>query len=98
MAIPRQHVQQPVLTAPVQRCPTPFRAAFSAASQHTVRLQPVSRQQQQQRRALRSSCRRHRICTVHAEAAPDATKYEDADYDKLADEIRVSLGLRRWAA
>jgi hypothetical protein len=50
----------------------------------------LRRQHQQQRQQPRRVGRQYRLSIMHAAVAPDA-KYEDADYDELADEIRVSF-------
>jgi hypothetical protein len=93
MMLHRQHLQPPVLHAPVHLRTTPFRAVTPAAAHQALRVQ--SSQHQQQRRKLRTECRRPHLSTIaHATAAPDASKFEDADYDKLADEIRVGYAVQ----
>lgn len=92
MMLHTQHLQPSVLHAPVHVRTTPFRAARPAAAPQVLRVQ--SSKQQQQRRKSHTECRRRHLSTVHAAAAPDAFKFEDADYDKLADEIRVGYAVQ----
>ena len=86
-----QHLQPSVLHAPVHLRTTPFRAVPPAAAYHQISRVQSGKQQRQQRRKLHTECRRRHLSMVHAAVAPDASKFEDADYDKLADEIRVGV-------